>query len=61
MLNWLRRIKIGILHATYHRNMKRAEQARKNHDIVKFKKYIYRAEDAWKTLITIKEKIKING
>ena len=61
MFNWLRKIRIGILHATYHRNMKRAERARKVHDIVKFKKYIYRAEDAWKKLVTITQKVKTNG
>jgi hypothetical protein len=61
MLNWLRKIKIGFLHATYHRNMKRAERARRIHDIIEFKKHIYRAEDAWKKLVKIKEKTKING
>jgi len=61
MFNWLRKIKIGILHATYHRNMKRAEVARGEKDIVKFKKYVYRAEDAWKKLVILKQKQEKDG
>jgi len=61
MFNWLRKIKIGILHATYHRNMKRAEAARGEKDIVKFKKYVYRAEDAWKKLVILKQKQEKDG
>jgi len=61
MFRWLRKIRIGILHAAYHRNMKLAEQARKKQDIVAFKKYVYRAEDAWKKLILTKQKLKIDG
>jgi len=41
--------------------MKLAEQARKKQDIVAFKKYVYRAEDAWKKLILTKQKLKIDG
>ena len=55
------KIRIGILHATYHRNMKKANAARENHDIVKFKKYIYAAEDAWRKLVILTNKIKTNG
>lgn len=58
MIKWLRRVRIGLLHATYHRNMKRAETARTKQDIVKFKKYIYRAEDAWRKLVILIEKNK---
>jgi hypothetical protein len=58
MIKWLRRIRIGVLHATYHRNMKRANQSRTKQDIVKFKKYIYRAEDAWRKLVILIEKNK---
>lgn len=46
-----------MLHATYHKNMKLAEKAREDHDIVTFKKYIYRAEDAWRKLVIITNKI----
>jgi hypothetical protein len=55
-MNWFRKIRIGMLHATYHRNMKRAEAARQQQDILRFKKYIYRAEDAWKRLVILTEK-----
>lgn len=55
--NWIR-FRIGLLHAKFHRNMKRAEIARGNQDVIKFKKYIYRAEDAWRKLVILSEKIK---
>jgi hypothetical protein len=58
MFNWLRKFKIGMLHASYHRNVKKAEQSRQSHDVVKFKKYIYRAEDAWRKLVILTEKSK---
>ena len=57
-MNWFRKIRIGMLHATYHRNMKRAEGARQQQDVLRFKKYIYRAEDAWRRLVILTEKIK---
>jgi hypothetical protein len=38
--------------------MKRAEGARQQQDVLRFKKYIYRAEDAWKRLVILTEKIK---
>ena len=57
-MNWFRKIRIGMLHATYHRNMRRAEAARQQQDILRFKKYIYRAEDAWRRLVILTEKIK---
>jgi hypothetical protein len=56
--NFFRKIQVGILHATYHRNLKRAESARQLHDIIKFKKYIYRAEDAWRKIVILTNKIK---
>jgi len=59
MFKVIANIRIGLLHATFHRNMNRATAARKNHDIVKFKRYIYAAEDAWRKLVTIKEKYKL--
>jgi hypothetical protein len=41
--------------------MKYAEVARKKQDILQFKKYVYRAEDAWKRLVIIKQKMKTDG
>ena len=57
-MKWWYRFRIGLLHAAYHRNMKRAEQARTDQNVLKFKKYIYRAEDAWKKLVILTEKTK---
>ena len=45
--------RISILHATYHRNMKRATNASGKRDLVAFKKYIYKAEDAWRKLVIL--------
>jgi len=61
MFKLYRKIRIGFLHATYHRNMKRAESARHQQDIIEFKKYIYRAEDAWKRIVILINKNKDNG
>jgi hypothetical protein len=58
MIRWIRTLRIGLLHAAYHRNMKRAEVARTQQNIVAFKKYIYRAEDAWRKLVILIEKNK---
>jgi hypothetical protein len=49
----IRKIRIGLLHAKYHRSLKKAEIARESGDIIKFKKYIYRAEDCWKKIVTL--------
>lgn len=57
-MKWWYKIKIGMLHAAYHRNMKQAETARKKQDIVEFKKYVYQAEDAWRKLVILTEKPK---
>ena len=57
-MKWWYKIKIGLLHAAYHRNMKRAEISRKQQDIIKFKKYVYQAEDAWRKLVILTEKTK---
>ncbi len=51
-------IRISILNATYHRNMKYAERCRITLDIIKFKKHIYAAEDAWRKLVILMQKIK---
>ena len=52
------RFRIAILHASYHRNMRRMETARGKHDIVEFKTYAYRAEDAWRKIVVLTEKLK---
>jgi hypothetical protein len=41
--------------------MKHADIAREKQDIVSFKKYIYAAEDAWRKLVILTNKIKTNG
>lgn len=60
LINKLRSLRIAFLHAGYHRNMKKAIsiQESDNKDMVQFKKYIYRAEDAWRKMVTLKEKQK---
>jgi hypothetical protein len=58
VFNWIRRFRIALLHAAYHRNLKRAQEARVNQDIIAFKRYIYRAEDAWRKLVILTEKTK---
>jgi len=58
IFNWYRSFRVAIYHASYHRNMKRAEQARTNRDVVKFKEYIYKAEDAWRKIVLLTEKSK---
>ena len=55
-MKFLDKIRIGIYHATYHRNYKKALLAKDDKDLVKFKKYVYKAEDAWKKIVTIKRK-----
>ena len=52
------KIRAGMYHATYHRNIKKADKARHTYNIDKFKIYIYRAEDAWKKLAIINHKYK---
>ena len=61
MLKYFIKFRIGLLHATYHRNMKHADKAREEQDIIKFKKYIYAAEDAWRKIVILTNKIKTNG
>ena len=58
MFKIIRTIRIGFLHASYHRNMKWAQISRTKQDIIKFKKYIYRAEDAWRKLVILINKNK---
>lgn len=62
MRKLIQKIRIGLLHAAYHRNMRKAETARSNQDILKFKKHVYAAEDAWRKLVILtNKKIKTNG
>jgi hypothetical protein len=61
MLKFFAKIRIGILHATYHRNMKKADAAREKRDVISFQKYIYAAEDAWRKIVILTNKIKTNG
>ena len=49
---------IAIHHATYHRNIRKAEAARETQNIDEFTKYVYRAEDAWRRLVILTEKNK---
>jgi hypothetical protein len=59
MIKVISKIKLALLHATFHRNMNCADKAREQQNIVKFKRYIYAAEDAWRKLVTLKEKHKL--
>ncbi len=58
MFKIIRIIRIGFLHARYHRNIKKAEVARIQQNIIQFKKYIYRAENAWRKLVILTNKNK---
>jgi len=58
MFNWIRKLRIGMYHATYHRNLKKADHARTHHDVLQFKKHVYAAEDAWRKLVILTEKSK---
>lgn len=58
MFKRIRKFRIAILHAKYHRCIKKADAARESLDIVKFKKYVYQAEDAWRKIVILTEKIK---
>lgn len=61
MLKWINSIRIGILHAKYHRCMRYAIRAREDKNLIKFKKYVYQAEDAWRKMVIIIEKQKENN
>ena len=56
--NLWRKFWISVYHAQYHRNLKRAQEARVKQDIIAFKRYIYRAEDAWRKVVVLTEKSK---
>ena len=62
MRSLLIKLRIGLAHAKYHRYLKKAEIAKEDGDIQRFKKYVYKAEDAWrKIVILINKKYKQNG
>ena len=54
----LDKIRIGLCHASYHRNLRYAEQQKEKKDINHFKKYVYPAENAWKRSVQIQDKYK---
>jgi hypothetical protein len=55
-------LRIGFAHATFHRNLKKAMRQKEAGNVRKFKRYIYRAEDAWKRVVILTEKRKVlNG
>jgi len=58
MFKFIADIRIGVHHAAYHRNLKKAEQARLKKDLNKFQKYIYKSEDAWRKVVIIRNKYK---
>jgi len=59
LINKIRSIRIALLHARYHRNLKKAVYIREHgHGLERFKKYIYRSEDAWRKMVTLTEKQK---
>ena len=45
--------RIALLHAKYHRNMKKAELASFNKDLGAFQNHIYSAEDAWRKIVIL--------
>ena len=57
-MNWIRKIRIGILHARYHRILRKADNSRSNQDVLAFKKYVYQAEDVWRKIVILTEKMK---
>jgi hypothetical protein len=61
MLERINKFRVALLHAKYHRCIRKAESAMAKSDIQQFRKYIYRAEDAWKKIVIISNKTKTNG
>jgi len=54
----INKILIGWYHAKYHRYLKKAETAKNEKNIHKFKEHVYQAEDAWKHVIILTNKNK---
>ena len=55
-MNIFDKIRIGFYHASWHRNLKKAEKQKDKSNIKKFKKYVYKAEDAWKKIVTLRKR-----
>ena len=53
--------KIAFSHAKYHRYMKQDDKFRKQQNLISFKKAIYCAEDAWRKIVILTEKLKEHG
>jgi hypothetical protein len=45
--------RIGLLHAKYHRHMKKATLASVDKDLASFKRHIYSAEDSWRKIVIL--------
>lgn len=58
MFKWFYRFRIGILHAAFHKNLKRAENARRVSKYEVARAHIYKAEDFWKKIVILTEKLK---
>ena len=58
MFKWFYRFRIGILHAAFHKNLKRAENAKRVSKYEVARTHIYKAEDAWKKIVILTEKLK---
>jgi len=58
MFKWYYKFRIALLHAKFHKNLKRAENARYVSNFALFRDCIYKAEDAWRKLVILTEKIK---
>jgi hypothetical protein len=58
IIKFIRNMQIAWYHAAYHRNMKKADSARIQRDIIMFKQHIYRAEDSWRKVVILTEKNK---
>ncbi len=61
MLKRINKFRVALLHAKYHRCIRKAEAAMADSNIQRFRKYIYRAEDAWKQIVILTNKTKTNG
>lgn len=54
-------IRIGFLHARYHKHFRNAIIAKEDSDIKKFKVCIYKAEDCWKQIVLLNSKLSKLG
>jgi len=58
MIKWIRQFRISLLHAKFHKSLRKSEAARSSGDILQFKKHVYACEDAWRKLVILTEKSK---